>query len=142
MNRWESNQGTATQLKSMLTGAYDSTNKVIVTAATRTSDGSMKLQARRTTAVSLGSNYADWIGIATAAISSGASGDVTILGGVSTNQSGLTAGTNYYVHTDGTLTATANDYPIGEALSASKILIKGGVISGSTSVSHLSLIHI
>ena len=136
MNRWETNQSTATQLKSMLTGAYDSTNKVIVTAATRNSDGSMKLQARRTTAVSLGSNYADWIGIATAAISSGASGDVTILGGVSTNQSGLTAGTNYYVHTDGTLTATANDYPIGEALSATKLLIKGGVISGSTSVSH------
>ena len=96
----------------------------------------MKLQARRTTALSLGSNYADWIGIAAAAINSGSAGDVTVLGGVSTNQSGLTAGTNYYVHTDGTLTSTANDYPIGEALSATSLLIKGGVIAGGVSVTH------
>ena len=128
MNRWNSTQSTATQLKSMLTGAYDFTNKIIVTAATRTSDGSMKLQARRTTAVSLGSNYGDWVGIATAAINSGASGNVTVLGGVSTNQSGLTTGTTYYVDTDGTLTTTANKYPIGEALSATSIQLKGGVI--------------
>ena len=55
-----------------------------------------------------GSNSADFIGITDAAISSAASGSVTIKGGISSNVTGLTANSNYYVQTDGSLnTATS-----------------------------------
>jgi hypothetical protein len=60
-------------------------------------------------AVSSGaSNYTDFIGISDAAISDTASGSVTIKGGISTNVTGLTANSTYYVQTDGSLSTTAS----------------------------------
>ena len=54
------------------------------------------------------SNNTSFLGITDAAISSAASGSVTIKGGISSNVTGLTANSNYYVQTDGSLnTATS-----------------------------------
>jgi urease beta subunit len=70
---------------------------------------------------------ADFIGITAEAIADAATGTVTLLGGVNSSQSGLTIGTDYYVANDGTLTTTANSVPAGKAVSATELLITGGV---------------
>jgi hypothetical protein len=67
----------------------------------------------------------NWIGIATSAISDTASGDVTVLGGVNDQQSGLTVNTSYYVDSDGSL-ITAGSRKIGKAISATELLITEG----------------
>ena len=76
-----------------------------------------------------------FVGISTAAVSDGAAGDFTIIGGVNTDVSGLTAPNNYYIQADGTLALTA-DSPdfgvVGRALSATSILVTG---VGDTTVS-------
>ena len=67
----------------------------------------------------------NWIGIATSAISDTASGDVTVLGGVNDQQSGLTVNTSYYVDSDGSL-ITSGTRKIGKAISATELLITEG----------------
>jgi len=49
-----------------------------------------------------------------------------IIGSVSTNQTGLTAGEKYYVQTDGTLSTTAGSPSVlaGTAISATKLVVK------------------
>ena len=72
------------------------------------------------------SNVSSWTGVATEAISDTATGAVTIIGGVNDQQSGLTAGSIYYVDKAGTVSTTATDYKIGKALSATELLITEG----------------
>jgi hypothetical protein len=67
----------------------------------------------------------DWIGIAAEAISNGATGTITLRGGVSTNQTGLTPNTLYYIEDDGDLTTVANGRLAGLALSSTSILLNG-----------------
>ena len=69
----------------------------------------------------------NFIGLSNAAYSNGATATINVLGGVSTVQSGLTAGTEYYVQNNGTLGTAADAYEIkaGIALSSSSLLIKG-----------------
>ena len=71
-------------------------------------------------------NVSTWIGIATEAISDGASGDITILGGVNENQSSLTVNTVYYAQPAGGIGTTSQDYKVGRAISATKLLITEG----------------
>ena len=68
-------------------------------------------------------NLANFIGITDAAISNTASGDVTIKGGISTNVSSLTIGSDYYVQADGSIstTSTSPAVKIGKALSATAL---------------------
>ena len=68
-----------------------------------------------------GTNAPDFIGISDAAISDTASGSVTIKGGISTNVTGLTANSTYYVQADGSLSTTASDVLAGKALSSTSI---------------------
>ena len=66
----------------------------------------------------------NFIGIADAAISDTASGNITIKGGIAANGlSSLTPGSVYYVQTDGTFSTTADDPSVeaGKALSATSI---------------------
>ena len=70
-------------------------------------------------------NYTSFIGISDEAISDTATGSVTIKGGVSTNVTSLTPATDYYVQTDGSISATVSAVPAGKALSATSILLKG-----------------
>ena len=59
-------------------------------------------------------------------VASGGAATVDIVGTVSTNQVGLTAGQQYFVQTDGTLGLTAADPSVlaGTAISATKMLVK------------------
>lgn len=76
-----------------------------------------------------------FVGISEAAVSDGATGDFTIVGGVNTSVSSLTAPNNYFIQGDGTL-GVAADSPnyglVGRALSSTSILVTG---VGDTTVS-------
>jgi sugar lactone lactonase YvrE len=85
--------------------AYDSTaKKTIIAFGNNNVDGEALVYSPASTNLSA----TTFIGITDAAISSAASGSVTIKGGISSNVTGLTANSNYYVQTDGSLnTATS-----------------------------------
>jgi hypothetical protein len=59
-------------------------------------------------------------------VASGGNANVDIIGSLSTNQSGLTAGQQYFVQTDGTIGTTADSPSVlaGTAISSSKLLVK------------------
>ena len=59
-------------------------------------------------------------------VASGSSATVDIIGSLSTNQSGLTAGQSYFVQTDGTIGETAADPSVfaGTAISATSLVVK------------------
>ena len=61
-----------------------------------------------------------------AEVADGGSVPIDIIGSVSTNQIGLTAGQQYFVQTDGTIDTTADDPSVlaGTAISATEILVK------------------
>ena len=69
----------------------------------------------------------NFVGITAKAITSGATGKVTLQGGLSTNQTGLTVGSTYYVQTDGTVStvSTAPAVNIGKALNATTLKLRG-----------------
>jgi hypothetical protein len=68
----------------------------------------------------------NYIGIAAAGISSGATGKVNILGGVNSGQTGLTTAKTYYVQNDGSLATSAGlpSVVAGTSISDTKILIR------------------
>jgi hypothetical protein len=72
-------------------------------------------------------NLSSYIGYANTAIADTASGAVAVTGNVNEGQSGLTAGTKYYLQKDGSLATTADTPSVeaGIALSSTKLLIKG-----------------
>jgi hypothetical protein len=71
----------------------------------------------------------DFIGFADEAISAGSAGKITTIGGLTTNQSGLSAGSVYYINTStGALTTSSSgSTKIGKALSSTSILIQSVV---------------
>ena len=71
-------------------------------------------------------NLANVIGLAAAAITSGATGDINVFGGINEAQSSLTIGTNYYINSSGSLT-TSSTFPnieLGQAISATTINLR------------------
>jgi hypothetical protein len=66
-------------------------------------------------------NSADFIGITAEAISDTATGAVNVYGGINEAQTGLTIGSDYYVQDDGSLSTTASDVKVGQAISATTI---------------------
>jgi predicted butyrate kinase (DUF1464 family) len=83
-----------------------------------------------------GAYYTRWIGIANSAISDGATGTITSVGGVGTGQSSLTIGTMYSIGSDSELEARGSFYGaasyanVGIALTATTIYITGGFSNG------------
>jgi hypothetical protein len=71
------------------------------------------------------SNFADFLGITNAAILDTATGSVTITYGISTNVTGLTPNSLYYVQADGTLSTTVSSVLAGRALSSTTLLLQG-----------------
>jgi len=69
------------------------------------------------------SNVADFIGLASAAISDTATGNINVKGGINEAQSSLTIGSDYYVQADGTVstTSTSPAVKIGKAITATTI---------------------
>jgi hypothetical protein len=73
------------------------------------------------------SNIAEFIGVAKASVSSGASVDVNTLGAVNTQVTGLAPGSTYYLNGAGALTtASTTGVKAGRALSATSLLVTGG----------------
>ncbi len=67
-------------------------------------------------------NASSFLGIADAAISNAASGNITMKGGVAANGlSSLTPGATYYVQDDGTLSTASSSVTAGKAMSATSI---------------------
>jgi hypothetical protein len=98
--------------------AYAATAKKIVIAYR---DNTNPFYGKSAVFSPIASNSADFIGISDAAISDTASGSVTIKGGISTNVTGLTANSTYYVQADGTLSTTTSTVLAGKALSSTSI---------------------
>jgi len=79
-----------------------------------------------------GTNVQKWLGFAEATVGTGVSVDITHVGGINTNQTGLTAGDTYYATEAGALTATAPTLTltnkwrkVGPAISATSLLVAG-----------------
>ena len=103
---------------SYISATYDSTNGKIVIAYKDQGNSSFGTAVVYSLA---SSNNTSFIGITDAAISSAASGSVTIKGGISTNVTGLTANSTYYVQSDGTLSTASSSVLAGKALSSTSI---------------------
>ena len=74
------------------------------------------------------SNSADFVGTSDETASASATIKVNTTGSVAGNQSGLTAGTSYYVTGVGALTTADTDVPVGFAVSSSDIVIAKAVV--------------
>jgi len=70
----------------------------------------------------------NWVGLASEAISNGASGKVTIIGGINTGQSGLVAGVPYKVTPTSSSLSESTGNIVGTALSASSIYLTKAAI--------------
>ena len=69
----------------------------------------------------------NYIGIAAVGISSGATGQINIVSGINTSQTGLTTGRTYYVQNGGGISTVAGNPSVvaGTSISATKIIVKG-----------------
>ena len=69
----------------------------------------------------------NFLGTSTAAYTNGQTATIALQGGISTNQSGLTAGSTYYVQPAGTLATSAGSPSVeaGKAVNATTLLLKG-----------------
>lgn len=98
--------------------AYDTTANKAIYATMNDTDGD------NPTAVVFDTSVPDrWIGLAAEAISNGASGKVTIIGGINTGQSGLTTGLEYKVSPTSATLITSDGTIVGVATSASSIYL-------------------
>tara|TARA_R110000751_G_scaffold158628_2_gene264304 strand:+ start:1438 stop:2880 length:1443 start_codon:yes stop_codon:yes gene_type:complete len=103
------------------------TTKKAITAYTDSNNGGYG------TATVLDTEYIDtnltttnFVGTSTAAYTNAETATIAIQGGLSTNQTGLTIGSTYYVQGDGTFATTADTISVnaGKALSATTLLLK------------------
>jgi hypothetical protein len=71
-------------------------------------------------------NFNNFLGISSASYGTGSAATIQTIGSVDDAQSGLTAGTDYYVSPNGALDSVAISQPYaGLALSSTRLLIKG-----------------
>jgi hypothetical protein len=106
-----------------LSSAYDSNSNKVAILGKSASRLRSELYLPATTTLT-SENY---IGISTGGpVADGGNATVGIVGSVSDEQTGLTAGQQYYVQTDGTLSETPADPSVlaGTAISATKMLVK------------------
>ena len=101
------------------------TQKVTINAPSGIGSATLRFGQATVTDTNLVS--ANLIGIANASASASASVLVNVLGGVDTNQTGLTTNSTYYVTPSGTLTTTSTspNVKIGRAISATSLLLQG-----------------
>ena len=69
-----------------------------------------------------------YVGIAAENISNGATGKVTIIGGVNANQSSLSAGTQYGIPTTSASLVATDIKPVGIAISSTKIYLRAALL--------------
>ena len=105
----------------------DTTNNKVIIGYNVQSNYAMKLVVYQPAYTSTNLTAENYIGISTGgSVADGSSATVDIIGSLSTNQSGLTAGQQYYVQTDGTIGETAADPSVfaGTAISATSLVVK------------------
>ena len=108
--------------------AYDPDNGVVLVVYEDDDDSDYGKAVVIDTAVT--TNYTDFIGFASAAISDTATGTIDILGTVNESQSSLTVGSRYYMNNFAALTTTSiANREVGLALSATKMLVTGNNLS-------------
>jgi hypothetical protein len=101
---------------------YDSANQRVVVTYVQPNDSSPQpFDGLAFTIKPVGSNKSDFIGLASAAISDTAAGDINVKGGINEAQTGLTIGSDYYVQNDGTLSTTSSSVKVGKAITATTI---------------------
>lgn len=66
----------------------------------------------------------NYIGISQGAVSNGGTASIKVIGGIDTNQSGLTPNALCYINDSGTIVSTDNGIVAGQALSPTTVLIK------------------
>ncbi|MGI9556287.1 MAG: hypothetical protein ACR2M9_05440, partial [Cyanophyceae cyanobacterium] len=99
-------------------GVYDPDSDQICNISSSGGEGKCVMYSPGSTNVTA-SNF---LGISDAAISSAASGNITIKGGIAaTGLSSLTPASDYYVQDDGTITTVSSSVKAGKALSATAI---------------------
>jgi len=88
-------------------------------------DGTVEVVAESGGATNLTAD--NFLGTSTEAYADTDTATILLQGGISTNQSGLTIGSDYYVQEDGTLATTADTISVklGKALSATTVLLSG-----------------
>ena len=99
---------------------FDSVNKKVVSAYADSGGTKALVYTPPSTETNL--TATNFLGISDAAISSAASGNITMKGGIaSTGLSSLTPASDYYVQNDGTITTVSSSVKAGKALSATAI---------------------
>ena len=102
--------------------AYDTTADTFVMCVGYSSSGADQTDAFTYQFASTNLTSTNFLGISDAAISSAASGNITIKGGIAaTGLSSLTPASDYYVQDDGTITTVSSSVKAGKALSATAI---------------------
>jgi hypothetical protein len=111
----------STQVSGTMSAAFDaSTNNLLFSYADVNSSSHATGVVYTDSATNLTST--NFLGISDAAISSAASGNITIKGGIAaTGLSSLTPASDYYVQDDGTITTVSSSVKAGKALSATAI---------------------
>ena len=111
----------STQVSGNQTTSFDSSSNNVVYAY-RDVDNSSSGTAVVYTDSATNLTSTNFLGISDAAISSAASGNITIKGGIAaTGLSSLTPASDYYVQDDGTITTVSSSVKAGKALSATAI---------------------
>ena len=78
-------------------------------------------------------NAGGWFGIAAGSYTNGQAATITVLGGVNTNQTGLTPNATYYIGATGTISSSAPGYgKVGVALSSTSLLVTNQTVTGYT----------
>ena len=106
--------------------AFDSTNNQIVIVYDDNGNSSYGTAVVFSAVVqTINLTATNYIGIAAEAISDGATGKITVVGGVNTGQTGLTTARTHYVQNDGSLSTSAGSPSVvaGTAISASELLV-------------------
>ena len=109
-------------------GAFDSVqNKILIAYADSSDSSKGKALVFENAYTSTNLTSENYIGIAKGAAADGTSAVVQTGCSINNAQSGLTAGQDYYVQTDGTLGLTPADPSVlaGTAVSATKLIVKG-----------------
>lgn len=103
---------------------FDSNAGKVVHAYRAAADGRAVVMSSTAQQTNLDSG--NYIGMAAAGISSGATGKINIIGGVNSGQTGLTTGKTYYVQNDGSLGLAAGSPSVvaGTSISSTEILVR------------------
>jgi hypothetical protein len=111
-----------------ITTAFDANSPgKFITVWTDNPDGEACVSQLSASEITTNLTATNFLGTSTEAYADTATATILMQGGISTNQTGLTIGSDYYVQADGTLSTTADSpsVKLGKALSTTTALLSG-----------------